>query len=148
MDIGMKKCRELKNYTVLIAFYGEKAASYFRKNKWDEVIEIAEEYFNLPEDIKPGTLGTDAEMHLLRAVAFKALRHNDEAITDYLEFFRIYKSIENGKLQSPDMLVYCFAVAVRHNLANALIELLECCIETKKYQIAAQNLKIVKIPEL
>ena len=105
MDIGMKKCRELKNYTVLIAFYGEKAASYFRKNKWDEIIEIAEEYFNLPEDIKPGTLGTDAEMHLLRAVAFKALRHNDEAITDYLEFFRIYKSIENGKLQSPDMLV-------------------------------------------
>jgi len=148
MDIGMKKCRELKNYTVLIAFYGEKAASYFRKNKWDEIIEIAEEYFNLPEDIKPGTLGTDAEMHLLRAVAFKALRRNDEAITDYLEFFRIYKSIENGKLQSPDMLVYCFAVAVRHNLANALIELLECCIETKKYQIAAQNLKIVKIPEL
>mgnify|MGYP001255201839 CR=1 FL=1 len=66
--------------------------------------------FNLPEDIKPGTLGTDAEMHLLRAVAFKALRHNDEAITDYLEFFRIYKSIENGKLQSPDMLVYCFVL--------------------------------------
>ena len=24
MDIGMKKCRELKNYTVLIALYGEK----------------------------------------------------------------------------------------------------------------------------
>ena len=61
MDIGMKKCRELKNYTVLIAFYGDKAAWSTRKNKWDEVIEIAEEYFNLPEDIKPGTLGTDAE---------------------------------------------------------------------------------------
>lgn len=148
LELGMQKCRELKNYTVLIAFYGEKAAGYFRKKKWNEILEIAEEYFNLPESLKPGTLGTDAEIHLLRAVAYKALRRNNEAITDYLEFFRIYKSIENGKLQSPDMLVYCFAVAVRYNLANALIELMECCIEEKKYEIAAQNLKIVKIPEL
>ncbi len=148
LNLGMEKCREKKNYTVLIGFYGEKASRYFRQKNWEAILDVAEEYFNLPEEIKPGTLGTDAEIHLLRAVAFKALRRNDEAITDYLEFFRLYKSIDNGKLQSPDMLIYCFAVAVRNNLPNALIELVECCIEAKKYEIAAQSLKIVKIPEL
>lgn len=148
LDLGMKKCREKNNYTVLIGFYCEKGARFFRQHNWEAILDLAEEYFNLPESIKPGTLGTDAEIHLLRAVALKSLRRNDEAITDYLEFFRIYRSIENGKLQSPDMLIYCFAVAVRHNLPNALIEMMECCIEAKKYEIAAQNLKIVKIPEL
>lgn len=147
MKLGMEKCRE-RNDIILLGFYGEKAARHFRNKDWEGILQTAKEYFALPEAVRPGTMGTDAEIHIFSAVALRMLHRYDESIGEYLEFFRLFKSIENGKLQTPDMLVYCFSAAVKSNVANALIELIDSCIHCGKYEIAAQNLKIVKIPEL
>lgn len=147
LQLGMQKCRE-KNDIILIGFYGEKAARHFRSREWEGILETAKEYYDLPKSIRPGVIGTDAEMHIFSAVALRMLHRFDEAINEYLEFFRLFRSIENGKLQTPDMLIYCFSAAVKDNVASALIELIDSCIQCGKYEIAAANLNIVKIHEL
>lgn len=147
LQLGMQKCRE-RNDIILIGFLGEKAARHFRNRDWEGILETAKEYYDLPKLIRPGIMGTDAEMHIFSAVALRMLHRYDEAINEYLEFFRLFKSIENGKLQTPDMLIYCFSAAVKDNVANALIEFIDSCVRCGKYEIAASNLNIVKIPEL
>lgn len=147
MQLGMQKSRE-RNDIILIGFLGEKAARCFRNQDWEGILETAKEYYALPETIRPGIMGTDAEMHIFCGVALRMLHRYDEAINEYLGFFRIFKSIENGKLQTPDMLIYCFSAAVKDNVANAFIEFLDSCVHCGKYELAAKNINIVKIPEL
>lgn len=143
----MAKCREKKDF-VLVPFYAEKAALLFHKKEWEELIATADEYFALPKTFRPYVLGTDAEIHLFKAIAFRNLERYKEAIPEYNKGIKLLKDIIDKKLLTSDMMLYCFSVSTQSNLLGLINELVDCCMHDEDYQEANEALKLISLSDM
>lgn len=147
LEEGMAKCREKKDF-VLVPFYAEKAALLFHKKEWEELIATADEYFALPKTFRPYVLGTDAEIHLFKAIAFRNLERYKEAIPEYNKGIKLLKDIIDKKLLTSDMMLYCFSVSTQSNLLGLINELVDCCMHDEDYQEANEALKLISLSDM
>ncbi|MGN0641822.1 MAG: glycosyltransferase family 2 protein [Huintestinicola sp.] len=146
LEKGIEECTRKKD-TVLIPLYAEKAIGLFRNKKWDETLAVCEEYFKIPSDIRPGTVSTDTEIYAIKAMALDNLHRNAEALEDYIRFFKLYRDVTNGRLKTPDMMIFAFNIAVPKNYEPMLYNFIKICISEKRFNTAAQHLNYVPIPQ-
>ena len=140
MNCGIEKCKE-KKHTVLIPLYAEKAAFLYNKGRWQDILDLSDEYFHMDTAIRSGTISTDAEIFAFKAMAEYRLEMNNEAIDDFVEFFKLYADFAEGKLITSEVIMFSFNLAKPAYMSMLLYNFLNACISEKRFSAAMQVLK-------
>ena len=146
LEEGIEKCLQKKDH-VAIPLYMEKIALLYNEEKWQQVIDVCDKYFQFPEAIRPGVISADAEFYAFKASALKQLGNNKDAIAEYMKFFPVYNEVISGRLVTVEMMMSGFKFASPSNYGKLLYYFLECCIEEGKYSSAMQVLKTADISD-
>ena len=101
IDEGIE-CAKKRNNICLAVLYYQKAITFYKYKKYDEIRSVYNDYFNMSKAIRPKELSTDGEMYAVMAEAFYLLGSYNEAIKEFKSFFEIYPKIASGKLVTND----------------------------------------------
>lgn len=147
IEIGMEKTKAITSGNARINYYSRKAQILFRMARWNEVIEVCDDYFSPNNTVRTAPMNTDIEMQLLKAEAYCALEQYSDAFPEYVEFFRIYNEEKNGKIETTDKLMVTRVYSVAGRLKNILLNFAVVCIYEKKYATLDKYLHFVPIQE-
>ena len=140
LETGKKLCLK-KNSIVLAVIYANEARLRFRNEEYAKAIEICNEYFSMPSQIRPGTLTTDAEMLYLRAMSFSKSGQTIEAFNDLCKLFDIYDDVITGKLATADSYIQPYEFATERNYISSFCLLIRYGIETNNPEQTEKYLK-------
>lgn len=147
INIGMEKTKNIKEGNARLNYYSRKVQILCRMSRWDEVIEVCDDYFSPNNTIRGSLMNTDIEIRLLKAEALCALKRYTDALPEYVEFFRIYNEEKNGKIETTDKLMVTRVYSVASRLKNILLNFTVVCIYEKKYATLDKYLHFVPIQE-
>lgn len=144
MEEGIELCKKKKNM-VLITLYSSRIFTAYCNCQFEQLLEYAEEYFNIDKSIRPGELSSDAEILGLMGFALYNLNRYNEAIDVFIKFFDIFKRIQSGKLVTYDSFLGTTQLATDKNFIQILNAFCRCCALADKYNTAAGYLETLPI---
>lgn len=143
LDEGIERCEEHKT-TVLISLYAEKALHLFAKGKYEETLEMVDKYFDLPTELRPYAICTDAEMYAFKAFSSKFTGNNKEAVQAFIKYFDTFRKIQNHSISTDDIMLRPLAFATKGNYNRFMYEFIDCCLREEMYDLAADYLAKMK----
>lgn len=114
LDEGIAKAAAAGDIT-LYPLYDEKAAYYYNRQNYSETIAVCDEYFRAKSRRSAPLLATDADVRAFRAASFLLVGEKRKAAEDFEKFFGIYREIREGRLETPEMAMCCYYLAVEQN---------------------------------
>lgn len=135
LEVGIEFCKKKKDIT-LAALYRKKAHCLYTDKKYEAVLGVCREYFNMDKRIRSGVLGSDAEITALSALSLFRLGRYEEAEQEYIRFFTLYKDYRKGKLNTPDVFLTALQVVSDSNFLVFIIDFVQSCINTHKFKTA------------
>lgn len=139
VDSGIELSKKKKDIT-LAALYYNKANLKHALAKYNDVIEICSEYFNMDKLIRPYPLMTDGEIYGLKAESLYSLGRYKEAAGEFKSFFSVLKDIESGKLKTTDSFLVSLNLCSAPNILPLYREFIESCINIGDYDTARSYL--------
>lgn len=127
-------------------YYSYKAVLMIHDKKYNELIDICNDYFGSDNPSHTQVLASDVDMYALRGEAYFNIGQFNKAIYDFLQFFKVYKDFKGGKLQTDDLLYNPIKVKDR-NVKNIYVMFFASCIKAQKYNTAAEYLKAFPIEQ-
>lgn len=131
----------------IIDYYAKKAQLLFRLKRYNEVIEVCDEFLSPFNPIRKHRLNADIEMRLIRANALKHLNRYNESIQDYAEFFKLFRDEKRGKMDTPDKLLANRIFSAESNLMGVLNDFSLICVITGKYGTLDEYIRMLPIKE-
>lgn len=147
LAIGMEKAKQLENNNAVINYYSKMAQVLLKTEKYNEVIQLCDEYFSPQNTQHIGTMNADVEMRLLKAESLYALGRYKEAYPEYVDFLRLYDDENKGKIESTDKLMVTRVFSVPSRLTAILTRFATVCIYENKFAFLDKYLHFVPIQE-
>lgn len=144
IDLGLKK---LDHHNLrIVSYYKKKAVLlYFDDKKYEELLEICEEYFNKEKNPSRKTrLISDITMYAYKGRAEYELNRYGEAASDFCDFFDIYDDYINNRLNAEDDFLDSMYI-MEIDIHEIYLKFLKSCIREKKYSLANKYLKFFNI---
>ncbi|MGN0579177.1 MAG: glycosyltransferase family 2 protein, partial [Ruminiclostridium sp.] len=135
LEDGIEFCKKKKDIT-LAALYRKKAHCLYTDKKYEAVLGVCREYFNMDKRIRSGVLGSDVEITALCALSLFRLGRYEEAEREYIRFFALYKDFRDGKLNTWDVFLTSIQVISDSNFLVFIIDFVQSCINTHKFKTA------------
>ena len=139
IDEGIE-CARKRNNNCLAVLYYQKAITFYKYKKYNEILKVYNDYFNMSKVIRPKELSTDGEMYAVMAEAFYLTGRYDEAIKEYKKFFEIYPKIASGKLVTNDAFLTSSSFCADVMIIPLFNDFLDCCIHSEKYNTAESQM--------
>lgn len=114
LDEGIAKASAAGDIT-LYPLYDEQAAYYYNRQDYNTTIAVCDEYFRAKSQRSAPPLATDADIYAFRAASCLLVGDKRKAAADFAEFFGIYREIREGRLETPEMAMCCYYLAVEQN---------------------------------
>lgn len=147
VNIGLDKVRGYTGSNAIINYYAQKAQILYKMMRYNDVIEVCDEYFGPKNVIRDRVLNTDIEMHLLKADSLNCLSRYNESLREYIVFFDLYIDEKNGKIETTDKLMLTRVYSATNRIKNILLSFAVVCIYEKKYATLDKYLHFVPIQE-
>ena len=144
LDEGIEFCK-LNNDNTLPTLYNRKICELYDLKKYDEILELCDEYFAMDKSIRPGVIGTDTEITVVKAMSLLRLDRPEEAAGEFVHYFDLYKGLASGKLYTNDMFYGAMDVATESYFLVYLINMCQACMKSGKYNLASEYLKTLPI---
>lgn len=129
-----------------IMYYNSKMSLMVELKKFEEAIELCENYFSKWNTARNKQLSTDCFAYLIRAVSNYSLNNYGSAISDFISGFALYDKYINKKLITEELLLVPFGVT--KPLIKSCCEMLyRCCYNTGRYDEAAVALKFFPVED-
>lgn len=129
-----------------ILYYSHKTgilASFFR---YEEVIEICDEYFSKENEARKMPLATDCFIYGSRGLANFQLGNIEKSIPDLLKCVELYRQYLDNKLITADLLLGIFRATV--TFMKTIYNLLyKSCIHEKRYETVAAASKLFPVKQ-
>lgn len=125
--------------------YTREMQYYFVRNDFEKVLEICEEYLELPE-LLPKPIASDADIYFAGALC-EAHKGNYAKAIDYaVKAFDVFRRTKNGSLHSTDMKMPR-VIAIDDNLVTVLYSFLLSCVQEKRFDLAANYFNVMPVRE-
>ena len=157
LDSGIELSKKM-NSIVLATLYFHKASYFQTEKRFEDAINVCNEYFKMNKIIRPYPLTTDGEIYALKAMSLYSLEKYFEAIEEFKKFFDTYKDIESGKLCTYDSYLISAYLCNDINIMPLFINFIDCCLRTGKintadswlctYPIYKYSFELKKVSEL
>lgn len=128
------------SHIAITQYYSFKAVYMCQEKKYNELVEVCNDYFSDKNTFRKNPIATDVDMYALRGEGYFYTNSYDKAAESFIQFFKLYKDYKNGKLNTQDLL-YSILKSNDRILKNAYVMFLFSCIKLKKYSIAMEQLK-------
>ena len=134
-----------RNDALFVTFYAELVYMYFSEGNYEEVIRVSDEYYSRKPDDK--VLCTETEIAVIRAISLTNLNEYEKAINDYVKFFILFDLFKDNKLNTREVTITVFSIAVDYNFLCVVFDFVKCCIAADRYELAANYLKKLPLAE-
>ncbi|MGN0695581.1 MAG: glycosyltransferase [Oscillospiraceae bacterium] len=124
----------------ITAYYSHAAVLLLNMERYDETIELCNEYFAPRNSFRKGELATDISIYAVRGDAYFRTERYKESIDDMVAFFNVYRKFINNRLNTEDLL-YGDIKVKNSNLKSISLIFLHSCLKEKKYNTANDYLK-------
>lgn len=143
-DKGIETALKNNDFDIYI-LYTRKMLYYFMRNDVEKVMEICEEYFELPE-LLPKPIASDADMYFAGTLCETRRGNYAKAIDYAVKAFDVFRRMKNGSLHSTDMKMPR-VVAIDDNLVTVLYAFLYSCVQEKRFALAADYFNVMPVKE-
>lgn len=147
VNIGLEKVRKLKGSNAIINYYSQKAQILYKMSRYNDVLDVCDEYFGPQNTIRDRVLNTDIEMHLLKADSLNCLSRYSESFAEFIVFFDLYRDEKEGKIETTDKLMLTRVYSAASRMKNILLNFTVVCIYEKKYATLDKYLHYVPIQD-
>ncbi len=115
----------------LIPLLTDKIGMLFPNDKYEELIELCQTYFELETETKTHYTA-DAEMYAAKALSLSNLRREGEAYPVYEKFFDAFGAMKNSGSENQDIFMISPVLSGDANFLNVVKKYMVCCIETNR----------------
>ncbi len=140
LEKGIELCKEMKN-DYLLALYHCKIAACVSKKKYEEALEVYEDYFSIDKEIKNEVRTTDLDIVAFTATSLYMLKRYDEAYKMLNRYFDLYEFIERNNICTRDTMFSYRYLSDENAYGEMHIYYIVCCIETNRIKDAEESLK-------
>ncbi len=137
---GIELCKKY-NTDYIYAFYHVLIFSSFNRNKYDEVLKLYDEYFDVPQEIRFGDRSTDIEVYGYTGLALCEQKKYSEAYDMLKKCRERYAKEKREGTITREALWICRQFNNSKAIANVNLFYTECCLQTKRYKEAEDNFK-------
>lgn len=137
---GIELCKKY-NTDYIYAFYHVLIFSAFNNNKYDEVLKLYDEYFDVPKEIRFGDRTTDIEVYGYTGLSLCEQKKYSEAYHMLKKCRERYAKEKYEGTITREALWICRQFNNDKAIANVNLFYTECCIQTKRYKEAEDNFK-------
>ncbi|MGN1415246.1 MAG: glycosyltransferase [Oscillospiraceae bacterium] len=130
----------------ICAYYSHACVLLLNMERYDETIELCNDYFSPKNSSRKGDLATDISIYAIRGDAYFRLDRYKESIDDMISFFKVYRKFTNNRLNTEDLL-YGDVKVKNSNLKSIGFIFLHSCIKEKRYNTANDYMKWFPIEE-
>ncbi|MGN1137592.1 MAG: glycosyltransferase [Oscillospiraceae bacterium] len=128
------------DYIGITQYYSFKAVHLSQEKKYNEMIEVCNDYFSEKNTFRKNPIATDVDMYALRGEGFFYTKNYEKAAEDYIQFFKLYRDYKNGKLNTQDLLYN--SLKVNDGIVKKIyMFFMISCIKLGKYNSAMEYLK-------
>lgn len=132
------------SHIAITQYYDYKADIALREGRYQEVIEVCDDYFNSSNEFRKGALASDTDMYSFRGQAHYFNKAYDKAISDLQCFFKVYREYRSGRLKTDDLLYN--QIQMKDSSLKTLCKMLfESYIALGKYNTAADSFKLLPL---
>ena len=145
LNLGLEKI-DHKNIAIG-QYYTHKITIFHRNEKFSDVIETANEYFDSnkhPWHSKE--LASDCYVFFTRAYAYYKLKEYKSAIADITKFFDLYKKYTQNKLNTEDLMFDLFRIDAEM-VKSGYDFFFRCCYQEKMFALADDYTKAIPLSE-
>lgn len=145
LNIGLEKI-DHKNIAI-VQYYSHKIIIFSRHDKFEEIIETADEYFDI--DKHPWhnkELASDCYVYFSRGFAYYKLKEYRKAIPDLTRFFDLYKKYNQNKLNNEDLMFDLFKVDTAM-VQSGYDVFFRCCYQEKQFALANDYTAAIPLEE-
>ena len=135
LDIGMAKMDRNEAPTTIM-YYARKSLILFYKLSFLDIIDLANEYFNV--EINPyrkKEYSTDCLIRMHAGQAYFFLDDFRNAIGEFIKVFDLYKRYNNGKLLTEELTAISWSIH-DSDIKECYISFFTCCLTEKEYELA------------
>lgn len=131
----------------VIVYYSHKLALLMNLDRYEEIPAVCKRYFSKENKVRTEVLATDCYVHGVGAIAYYYLGRDEEAVSEFLKCFDLYKQYTDGKLFTLDLMLGTFRATVGF-IGYCYNIFIRSCIRANKFDTAAAALKLCPLNEL
>lgn len=137
---GIELCKKQENDFVLALYHSLTVLHYVSK-KFEDVLRIYDEYFEVDDSIRQGERCTDLEMYAYRALSLYELQRFEEAYESFRKFIAMFDRVYNKELCTREILYTVQRFNNEHSFDEINVYYTECCMKTGRYSDAEKSFK-------
>ena len=135
LDMGMERL-DRSDIGTSIMYYDAKIHVLLWQQRFDEIIELSEEYFDVSVNpFHTKDFSSDCGIRACTGTAYYALGQYRDAIGQFVKFFDLYKRYNSGKLLTGELTSVSWTV-FDDELKTCHDHLFYSCITEKEYELA------------
>ena len=146
LDEGLEKT-DRSQENIVIMYYESKIQILLNLQRFDEVIALSEEYFDVTVNpFHTKDISTDCMVRAYTGWSYYALGQYQKAIGQFIKFFDLYKRYTSGKLLTDELTLVSWTLFDEH-LKKCFNDFLISCVEEGEYELAekfARNISLEK----
>lgn len=137
---GIELCKRNSDDYV-IALYHCAISAYVSEKRYDEAMEIYEEYFSLDKSIKNEIRNTDLEIIAFAGIALYSAGRYEDGYKMIRSYFDLYDNIERNNIRTRDILYSYRYMSDKNAFAEMNLYYAVCCIETGHFKQAEDSFR-------